>query len=284
MNAAAIAGQVETFWDALTAWAALSLPNIVTALLLLAVGWWLAGRAESAVNRLANGQRRIDPTLSTILSSLVRYAIMIVVVVAALGQLGIQTTSVLAALGAIGLAIGLALQGTLSNVAAGVMIIWLRPFKVGDFVEAKSFAGAVKSVGLFACELHTFDGIFLFVPNSELWNTRVINYSRLPTRMVDLRFSVLYSENLAKARQILLDLTSDDPRVRKEPPPRAFIDKLDDSTISIGLRAWTETSEFWNLRWDLIEGGKAALQDAGFDFPLPQRNVHLQYPPRERSA
>jgi small conductance mechanosensitive channel len=131
-------------------------------------------------------------------------------VVAVLGQLGIQTTSILAALGAAGLAIGLAMQGTLSNIAAGLMLLWLRPFRVGDYIDTGSVAGKVKEVGLFATEMHSWDGIFLFVPNSELWNKRIMNYSRLPTRLVDLAFGVAYEDNLARGQQVLLALAGEE--------------------------------------------------------------------------
>ena len=190
MDPKAMTEQATTFVTQLSAWAALALPNFVSAILLLAIGWWIAGRAERGIAQLLDKTSRIDPTLRSVISSLVRYSILVLVAVAVLGQLGIQTTSILAALGAIGLAIGLAMQGTLSNIAAGMMLLWLRPFRVGDYVDTGNVAGTVKEVGLFASILHTWDGIFLFVPNSQLWNTKITNFSRLPTRLVDLKFGV----------------------------------------------------------------------------------------------
>jgi small conductance mechanosensitive channel len=282
MNAAALTGQFETFMASLAAWAAVAVPNILLSLLLVLAGWWLASRAERGIERLFDRQKRFDPTLITIVSSLVRYAILIVVFVAALGQLGVQTTSVLAALGAIGLAIGLALQGTLSNVAAGLMLIWLRPFKVGDNIETAALSGTVRSVGLFATELHSGDGVFLFVPNAQLWNTRVSNFSRLPTRMIDLRFGIAYRDDIAKARQALIDLAARDRRVRQDPQPQVFIDVLGDSAISIVLRIWAASSDYWNVRCEVLERGKAALENAGLSFPFPQRDVHLQPAPDDK--
>ena len=163
-----LGGELGTLLAAAAAWGAAAVPHIVGAVVLLAVGWWLASRVERAIARMLAAQSRIDVTLSAVIVSVVRYSILIVVLVAVLGQLGIQTTSILAALGAAGLAIGLAIQGTLSNIAAGMMLLWLRPFRIGDSIDTGTVAGTVKEVGLFATEMHSSDGIYLFVPNSEI--------------------------------------------------------------------------------------------------------------------
>lgn len=275
---AEVTGQLGGFLSALTAWAAIALPHFIGALALLAVGWWLAGRAERAVC-VVLGQSRIDLTLRGILSSLVRYAILIVVVVAVLAQLGFQTTSILAALGAAGLAIGLALQGTLSNIAAGMMLLWLRPFRVGDYIDTGSVAGTVKELGLFASELHSWDGIYQFVPNAELWNKRIVNYSRLPTRLVDLGFRVSYADDIAKGQEVLRKLAGDDPRVSSEPAPLTFVDTLGDSAVVLRLRVWAAASDYWDLYRALTERGKAALEAAGLSIPFPQRDLHLKDAP-----
>lgn len=269
-----IGGEIGTFSAALAERLAVILPNAAVALLLLAIGWALAGWAERATGRLME-RAHMEPTLRGVTSAIVRYALLILVVVAALGQLGVQTTSILAALGAIGLAIGLALQGTLANIAAGIMLLWLRPFRVGDYIEAGNVAGTVKDVSLFTSELHSWDGIFQFVPNSELWNKRIINYSRLERRLVDLRFRIGYGDDIDMARQILLNLATSDDRALTDPPPLVFVDQLAESGVQLGLRAWTATANYWALRWALLEGGKAQLQSAGLHIPLPQRVVHL---------
>jgi small conductance mechanosensitive channel len=270
--------QANTFLSQLVAWAAVALPHFVGAILLLAVGLWLAGWADRAVRQLIAS--RVEPTLSGTLGSVTRYGIVIMVMLAVLGQLGIQTTSVLAALGAAGLAIGLAMQGTLSNIVAGMMLLWLRPFKVGDDIETSSVAGTIKEVGLFASELQSGDGVFLFVPNSQLWNTRIINYSRLPKRRIDLRFSVGYDNDLSKGKQVLLDLASAKTGAHKEPEPQVFVKELGDSTIVLELLVWAATSDYWTLRRILTESGKGALERAGFSLPFPQRVVHLHPSPR----
>jgi small conductance mechanosensitive channel len=260
----------------LAAWAPVALPHAASAVLILLAGWWLAGRAERAILGVLDHQVRIDQTLRGVAASLVRYTILALVAVAVLGQLGVQTTSMLAALGAIGLAIGLALQGTLANVAAGIMLLWLRPFKVGDYIEANGVAGTLKEAGIFACQIHTADGIFQFVPNSELWNKRVMNYSRLPTRMVDLRFGIAYGDPIETARGVLLRIAAADARVHKDPPPEVFVDQLGDSAVVLGLRAWTGTPDYWAVRCALTEQGKLGLEKAGLTIPFPQRDVRVQ--------
>jgi small conductance mechanosensitive channel len=279
MNAAHLSGEIGTLLEALVAWAAVAVPRFIGALVLLIVGWWFASRAQRATARVLDGQSRIDATLRGVISSLVRYSILILVAVAALGQLGIQTTSVLAALGAAGLAIGLAIQGTLSNIAAGLMLLWLRPFRVGDYIDTGSVAGTVKEVGLFASELHSWDGIYQFVPNSELWNKRIINYSRLPTRLVDLKFGVAYEDNLAKGQEVLLALAGDDDRVNTDPAPQVFVDELGDSSVVLRLRVWAANADYWDLRRALTERGKAALEAAGLSIPFPQRDLHIKDAP-----
>jgi small conductance mechanosensitive channel len=271
-----LSGEVSAWLTPLFSWATVAMPRVVGALLLLVVGWVVANRANHGIRRLLARQDRIDPTLSGLIASLVRYTILIVILVAVLGQLGIQTTSILAALGAAGLAVGLALQGTLSNIAAGMMLLWLRPFKVGDYIDSGSVAGTVVDLGLFASELHSWDGIYQFVPNSELWNKRIINYSRLPTRLIDLAFSVSYDDDLAKGQEVLRKLAGDDERVASDPAPQTFVDELGDSAVVLRLRVWAPNSDYWTLRRALTERGKTALEAAGLSIPFPQRDLHIK--------
>ena len=276
-NVVKIGSEISVFVTQLTAWAAVALPSLIGAVLLLIAGWWLASYAERGVRGLFARQTRIDHTLGGVVAALVRYAILILVVVAALGQLGIQTTSILAALGAAGLAIGLAMQGTLSNIAAGMMLLWLRPFRVGDYIDTGSVAGTVQDVGLFASELHSWDGIYLFVPNSELWNKRIINYSRLPTRLVDLKFSVAYGDDLKKGQEVLIELTNENPLVVLTPSaPQVFVDELGDSAVVLRLRFWTANADYWTARRALTEQGKGTLEAAGLSIPFPQRDVNIR--------
>jgi small conductance mechanosensitive channel len=264
----------SAFLTGLWAWAAQALPQLLAAIVLLIGGVWLSGWAARAVGRIMDRQERIDPTLHGVLVSLVHYGILILVAVAALGQLGIQTTSVLAVIGAAGLAIGLALQGTLANIAAGIMLLWLRPFRAGDYIDAGGIAGTVKEVGLFATELHTWDGIYQFVPNNELWNKRVVNYSRLPMRLVEVKFGIAYSDDIETARRTLLKLAGSDQRIRQEPPPEVFVAALADSAVVLSLRAWAPNSDYWPVVRSLTERGKIELEGAGLTIPFPQRDLH----------
>jgi len=277
--------ELHLLLDGLTAWAALELPKLVGATILLLAGWWFSSRAQRATAALLNRQTRIDPTLRGLISSLVHYSILILVIVAALGEIGVETTSILAALGSAGLAIGLALQGTLSNIAAGLMLIWLRPFRVGDYVETANFAGTVHEVGLFATELHSTEGVFQFVPNSELWNKRIVNYTRLRTRMIDLKFGISYSDDIAAARAALLAAVASDARIETEPAPFVYVDELADSAVVMRLRCWTPTPDYWSVRRALMESGKSALEQAGLTIPFPQRDVRvLDNAPMKKAA
>ncbi len=279
VNVSQLSGEVTTFATAAVAWATVALPRFIGAIALLVGGWWLASRAQSGTARILDGQRHVDPTLRTVLASLVRYSILIIVLIAVLSQIGIQTTSILATLGAAGLAIGLALQGTLSNIAAGMMLLWLRPFRIGDYIDSGSAAGTVKELGLFATELHSWDGIYQFVPNSELWNKKLINYSRLPTRLNDLAFGVAYDDDLDKGLETLLALAGADKRVLPEPAPVVFVDQLGDSAVVLRLRVWSSNADYWDLRRALTKAGKAELEAAGLSIPFPQRDLHIKDAP-----
>lgn len=268
----------------LLAWMGEVLPHILAAVVLLIAGLWFAGWAARAFGRVIDRQRTIDATLHSAITSLIRYTILILVIIAALGQLGVQTTSVLAVLGAAGLAIGLALQGTLANIAAGIVLLWLRPFRTGDFIDAGGVAGTVRELGLFATELHTWDGIYQFVPNSEIWNKRLVNYSRLPTRLVEVKFGIAYSDDVETARRALLAAAASDARVQTSPPPEVFIAALSDNAVELGLRVWAPNSDYWPVSRALIEHGKAALQAAG--ITIPHRAIAqapLPAPPRSVS-
>ena len=282
MDPQQIRADAMSLTEGLTSWAMHALPNLVAAIVILIAGYWLSGWLARQVGHVVDDLEHFEPTLRAILTQLVRYAIFVIALVAALSQLGIQTTSILAALGAAGLAIGLALQGTLANVAAGVMLLWLRPFRVGDYIDANGIAGTVKEVRLFATELHSWDGIYQFVPNSELWNTRLVNYSRLPTRLVEVKYGISYGDDVATAKRVLLDLAKSDERVMKDPEPQIFVSMLGDNAVEIALRIWAARTDYWSTLRDLNEKGKQALEGAGFTIPFPQLDVHhhgLTQPP-----
>lgn len=263
-----------------------ALPNVIAAILILIFGLLAASWAGRTAARLLVRNTRVDQTMRTVIRTVVGYGLSLVVAIAALGQLGFQTTSLIAALGAAGLAIGLALQRTLSNIAAGFMLLWLNPFKLGDYIETENVAGTVAEAGLFATELKSWDGVFEFVPNSELWNAKITNYSRLSQRLIELKFGVSYDDDLQQGRQTLLDLAKSDARIAEDPArPFVFVDDLGDSAVVLALRVWVDTKDYWDVKRDLTELGKVHLENAGLSFPFPQMRLHLpQDTTRERGA
>ncbi|MHA1559592.1 MAG: mechanosensitive ion channel family protein, partial [Alphaproteobacteria bacterium] len=184
------------------------LPNVAGALAILILGYIAAGYFGRGVVRLADRSGRLDPTLKPVIRSVVRYSIIVIMVVAALAQLGVQTASILAALGAAGLAIGLSLQGTLANIAAGLMLLWLRPFRAGDYIATSDVAGTVEELNLFHARIRTWDGLYKFVPNSQLWSTTITNYTRNPTRLILIEFGIAYGDNIGKGRGLLAEFAA----------------------------------------------------------------------------
>ncbi len=267
--------QISAFAVVIWSWVADFLPRFGGAIVILVVGFFVSRWAGRGVFNLVKESEHIDNTLKPIIRAVVRYGVLILVLVAALGQLGVQTASILAALGAIGLAIGLALQGTLSNIAAGIMLLWLRPFEAGDFIETDSVTGTVVELGLFATQIRTWDGLYKFVPNSGLWNTTLTNYTRNPTRLVLLEFGIAYEDDIAKGRQVLQEVASEHVNVLDDPLPVIVPLSLGDSAVVLQMRAWAPTDVFWDTRWDLTETGKKRLEEAGITIPFPQRVVHV---------
>ena len=249
--------------------------ELIAALAVLLFGWWLAGRAQKLILRALDRMPRMDATLKPFLSSLARYAIIAVTLVAVLARLGVQTTSIIAVLGAAGLAIGLALQGTLQNIAAGIMLLLLRPLKVGDYIDAGGISGTVDEIGLFTTDMTTFDGVYQSVPNSSLWNTSILNYSRLPTRRMDVPVGIAYEDDVERAMALLLDQLKKDERILDDPVPQVLVTNLGESSVDLSLRCWSETSNFWALKFDLNKNVKLWLDAEGISIPFPQRDVHL---------
>ena len=249
--------------------------EIAAALAILVLGWWLAGRVQKLILRTLNRLPRMDTTLKPFISSVARYAIIAITLVAVLARLGIQTTSIIAVLGAAGLAIGLALQGTLQNIAAGIMLLLLRPFKVGDYIDAGGIAGTVDEIGLFTTDMTTYDGVYRSVPNASLWNTSILNYSRLPTRRMDIPVGIAYEDDVEKAMTLLLDHLKQDNRVLSEPAPQVLVTGLGESSVDLSLRCWSERTDFWALKFELNKNAKLWLDTAGISIPFPQRDVHL---------
>jgi len=249
--------------------------DALAAIVILTLGLWLSGRVASIINKGAKRSRHIDDTLRPFLSSLARYAILIVTIISVLARVGVQTTSIVAALGAMGLAVGLALQGTLQNISAGLMLLVLRPFQVGDYIDASGISGTVETIGLFSTEMTTYDGVYQAVPNVSLWNTSILNYSRLPTRRLDVPVGIAYEDDVEKAMALLLDHLQQDSRVMSEPAPQVLVTGLGESSVDLSLRCWTQRTDFWTLKFELNKNAKLWLDTAGISIPFPQRDVHL---------
>lgn len=248
--------------------------SIAGALILLLIGWIASGMLGRWAYRGLSGIRGIDVTLAQFFSNVIRYAVLILVIVMVLGQFGVQTASILAALGAIGLAIGLALQGTLQNIAAGIMLLVLRPFRVGEAIETNEVSGTIVDIGLFATELRTYDGLYRLAPNSTLWNVPVTNYSRLGTRMHDFSVRIAYEDDIDKALDIMLALVRADKRVLTIPEPAAYVADLADNAVILTLRYWANSDIWWNTSRDMTKAVKLAFDRNGITIPYPQVTYH----------
>ena len=249
--------------------------DIVGAIVLLIIGWTVAGWARRGIRHALERVPRMDETLKPFLAKMVWYVIMAFVLVAVLSQFGVQTTSVIAVLGAAGLAIGLALQGTLANVASGVMLLFLRPFNIGDYVDAGGIAGTVVEIGLFNTEIKTRKGLCLIVPNKIIWESPITNFSRNPTRRFDITVGISYGDDVNGATDLLMGLLTGDERILDDPEPLAVVEELGDSAVIINLRAWTRAEDFWAAVWDLKKAIKVEFEVAGYSIPFPQRDIHI---------
>lgn len=254
-------------------WLRANLMDVFAGVAVLVIGLLLAGLISRWVRRALTNSDRLDPSVAGLLASLVRYALWVIVLVTVLTQFGVETTSIIAALGGMALAVGLALQGTLSNVASGIMILVQKPFKVGEAITVGSITGVVEEIGLFTTELRQFDGLFVMMPNNELWNQPIINFSRHPVRRFELLVGIGYGDSMEEARTELLALAKADDRVLADPEPVAFVNALNDSSVGVGLRVWCKTDDYVGLSWDLTERVKARFDEAGISIPFPQREV-----------
>jgi len=261
---------VETIVELTSAWGL----KVIGAIALLIIGRIVCGAIRSATRR-ALERSSIDVTLVPFLSSLVYYLALAMVVIAVLNLVGIQTASVIAVLATAGLAIGLAMQGTLSNFAAGVMLLIFRPFKVGDYVEVAGTAGSVQEIGIFASVLYTPDNVKITVPNSAIYGDTLKNYSANDTRRNDLAIGISYDDDIARAIETIRKVLSGDSRVLDDPEPVVAVGDLGDSSVNLVVRPWCTSGDYWPLRFDLTRRLKEELEAAGCSIPYPQRDVHL---------
>ena len=247
--------------------------RVLLALITLAVGWWLINRLTVKIGQLL-ALRKADLALQGFISSLANIILKILLIVSVASMIGVETTSFVAAIGAAGLAIGLALQGSLANFAGGVLILLFRPFRIGDWIEAQGVAGTVDSIQIFHTVLRTGDNKTVIVPNGNLSNGIITNTNRQPTRKVVFDVGVDYEADLQKARQVLLDLAKDE-RVLQDPEPQAVISTLGDSSITVSLRVWVKTADYWDVMFMFNEQSRDRLKAAGIDIPFPQRVIRV---------
>jgi small conductance mechanosensitive channel len=258
----------------LQAFAALYGLKIIAALVIFVVGRWVA-RALRNVAKKMMVKGDVDETLISFVGNLTYITLLAFVIIAALNQLGIQTTSFIAVIGAAGLAIGLALQGSLANFAAGVLMIIFRPFKAGDFIEGAGVAGVVEGVQIFATQLKTPDNKTIIVPNAKMMGDNITNYSAKDTRRVDMVIGVGYGDDLKKVREILEDILAKDDRILEDPAPTIGVLELGDNSVNFAVRPWVKTEDYWGAYFDVTETVKRRFDEEGISIPYPQRDVHL---------
>ncbi|MAU41652.1 MAG: mechanosensitive ion channel protein MscS [Kordiimonas sp.] len=249
--------------------------SVLGALIILILGWIVAGWASGATRRALLKSPKFDAMLAGFFASIVKYIILIFTLLAVLDQFGVQTASLLAVFGAAGLAIGLALQGTLSNVAAGVMLLIFRPFKIGDFVEVAGHAGVIRNLSLFTTEMSTGDNVQIVIPNGQVWGAAVKNYSHHDNRRVDLVIGIGYGDNIDTATQAIADVIGQDNRILKDPAHQIVVSELADSSVNLIVRAWCANGNYWPVRFDLVKNIKLKLDDVGVSIPYPQQDLHV---------
>ncbi len=261
---------VEKIMDAL----ALYGMKILAAVIILVVGLWLAKKVKGCFVK-ALEKREVDPTLVGFFGSMLYGALVIFIVIAAIGKLGVQTTSFVAVIGAAGLAVGLALQGSLSNFASGVLLILFKPFQAGNFIKAGGEAGIVVEVGILTTELRTPDNVKIIMPNSSILGGSITNVSAHPTRRVDMTVGVGYGDDLNKAQKIIEDIIAADERILKDPAPQVAVANLGDSSVDFVVRPWVNAADYWAVKFDFTKTVKERFDAEGVSIPFPQRDIHV---------
>jgi small conductance mechanosensitive channel len=248
--------------------------QIIGAIVTLIIGIWISKLLAKSLGKVLK-KREVDETLVKFSISLVKIALITFVIISAASQVGIQTASFVAVIGAAGLAIGFALQGSLSNLAAGVMLIIFKPVKVGDFIEGGGAAGSVESVGIFVTTLITPDNKVVYIPNSTLTGGNITNYSAKDTRRVDMVFGIGYSDDIDKAKNVIETVLNNDSRILKEPAPQVVVSELGDSSVNFNVRPWVNKADYWGVYFDTTEQIKKKFDEQNISIPFPQRDVHL---------
>jgi len=249
-------------------------PKLITAIVILIIGLWLVKRITQLLDKLLI-KKGIDKTLTSFLGSIVGIALRVLVFITVLSQVGVATTSFIAILGAAGLAIGMSLQGALANFAGGAMIIFFKPFKVGDLIKAQGETGEVIDINILSTKLSVAGNKIAIIPNGILANDKIINYDQGGKLRVDLEIGIAYDANIQQAREVLLEVMNAHPAILENPKPTVNVKELGDSAVVLLLRPWTVPDKYWDMYFDIMEDGKIALDKAQISIPFPQRDVHI---------
>ena len=250
--------------------------RLATALAIFVIGKFVIKLIISAISRIM-AKQTADRTLELFICNLVNISLMVVVIIASIGALGIETTSFIAIFGAAGLAVGLALQGSLSNFASGVLIVLFKPYRVDDYIEAAGISGIVEKVQILTTILKTVDNKQIIVPNSQIMDSIITNYSAKETRRIDMKISVGYQDNIDFVKATLYEIISKDKRILTEPKPMVVVSELADSSVNFVIRTWVKSSEFWDIKFEMIETIKKDFDEKGISFPYPQQDVHIYH-------
>ena len=254
--------------------------NVIMALVIFIAGRIVSKMILKLFQRLM-AQSRFDDMVTTFLSSILRILLLVFVIIASINQLGVNTTSMVAILGAAGLAVGLALQGSLKNLAAGVLLLVFRPFKTGDYIEAAGTAGTVKQITILNTIVTSVDNKQIIVPNGSIYENNIVNYSTNPVRRVDMVFGIGYDSDLRKAKRILEDLVAADERILDDPAPRIAVDALADSSVNFMVRPWVSTADYLNVKTDFTEAVKLRFDQENISIPFPQMDIHMMREPKK---
>lgn len=266
---------VTKYWEYFTNVLIEYSPRLISATILFFIGWWSIKLIKKLIMRVML-KREMEPTLSKFLADILIWTLKILLFVTVISRLGVENSSFVAIIGAAGLAIGLSLQGSLSNFAGGVLIIMFKPYKVGDFIEAQGVSGTVKQIQIFVTQLATVDNQIIFVPNGVLSNGTIINFTYATTRRADITIGISYGSNIKKAREIIYEILNNHPLILKDPEPMVLVKDLADSSINLAVRPWSEIENFFNMRSDVLEQIKNAFDQEGIEIPFPQRDVHIK--------
>lgn len=263
----------EKYAGDMTKWALEFLPSIIAAVLIFIVGLWVVKMIDKLVRKFFEKQE-FDLALEHFLQSFISITLKFLLFVLVITQLGVQTSSLVALVGAAGLAVGLALQGSLGNFAGGVLILIFKPFKVGDWISAQGVDGTVTEISIFTTKLSTFGNQIAIIPNGQLSNNNIINYNTLETRRDKITLGIGYGSNIKQARDILLEICKENEKILNEPAPVVYVDALADSSVNLSLRFWANNADFWDVHFYVMEETKYRFDAAGIEIPFPQRVMH----------